>query len=599
MAYDTSIPVTKDEAKKHYYHSGVTATVRATAPISSTIENYNKIALSLGIIRYDASGKKIGSNRYNGTKVNSPMPSGSSFTASESGQYEYRVTASAYQINDNNWVYVDTENLTGTASYTYGSKATPTASCSITGGFVDRSTDQTFKFSADAIDYIDEQYSIASGTLYYKLSTAGSYTSTTLTDGTAVLPANTFAAEETYDFYAVLVMDDGTSITTPVTQINTIEPAPTATALSPSNRVMYGAVLFDWDYSIATGTDQYAFDLQISSDQSVWADVASHEVSTATEKTASVSLAGTVYWRVRVYNSGDTASSWSSVLSFVNNVPPDPPQISSISGTGRISVNWNAPDQIAYQVVVGDYDSGWVYSTDKSHFINDYLVNGSYTVKVRITSGNGFVSDWAAVTYTQSISSPAPTAVVEMFEGCNRITIDAGSFDTFYILRNGEVIAQTTAGVYEDFFCNGADEYIVRGVNADDTFADLPLTGAYTCRKPAVITPDGDIVYVNERLDEQPDISASEVLDVVSVGYLGRAKPVHHVGRLLTRMWTVACAQRLELGKIYFYRNFRGDKSWVICKSIQSSLNWFGVHEYQFTLEETDYKEGIGYELQS
>ena len=60
MAYDTSIPVTKDEAKKHYYHSGVTATVRATAPISSTIENYNKIALSLGIIRYDASGKKIG-----------------------------------------------------------------------------------------------------------------------------------------------------------------------------------------------------------------------------------------------------------------------------------------------------------------------------------------------------------------------------------------------------------------------------------------------------------------------------------------------------------------------------------------------------------
>ena len=133
-----------------------------------------------------------------------------------------------------------------------------------------------------------------------------------------------------------------------------------------------------------------------------------------------------------------------------------------------------------------------------------------------------------------------------MFEGCNRIPIDAGSFDTFYILRNGEVIAQTTAGVYEDFFCNGADEYIVRGVNADDTFADLPLTGAYTCRKPAVITPDGDIVYVNERLDEQPDISASEVLDVVSVGYLGRAKPVHHVGRLsqarrqaspVTRVW--------------------------------------------------------------
>ena len=88
-----------------------------------------------------------------------------------------------------------------------------------------------------------------------------------------------------------------------------------------------------------------------------------------------------------------------------------------------------------------------------------------------------------------------------------------------------------------------------------------------------------------------------DALDVVSVSYLGRTKPVHHIGKLLTRTWTVACSERLQLGKTYFYRNFRGDKAWVICKSVQSSLNWFGVHEYQFTLEETDYSEGIEYEV--
>lgn len=183
-----------------------------------------------------------------------------------------------------------------------------------------------------------------------------------------------------------------------------------------------------------------------------------------------------------------------------------------------------------------------------------------------------------------------------MKEGFNEITI-SGAFDKYYIIRNGVVIAQTTAGTYSDYFCNGTDNYVIRGVNADDTFGDSVLTGRYTCRRPALITRDNSILYINERLDEEPQISASNTLAVVAAEYLGRAKPVHHVGQMNTRTWSVSCSRSPVPGEIYFYRNFRGDKAWVICSNVQSTLNSIGVHEYQFTLEETDYKEAVDYEV--
>lgn len=597
MAQYTNLPISKDAAKKHYLHSGATATITTTGAIASTVENYNKIRLALNFVRYNASGTNVGSVSYKGTAVNSPMTSGTSFTASHSESYDYVVNAYAYQINDNLSLAIDTDKLSGTAAYTYGTKATPTASCNITGGYINPTVAQTFRFTPEEIDYIDEQYTISSGTLYYKLKSAGAYTSKALTDGAYTLPANTFTAQNVYEFYADLVMDDGTAVTTSVTEINTNETTPTVTAVGPSNIVTYGSVPFSWTYSISTGTAQYAYDIQISTDQVTWTDVSSHTVSDDTSYTATVSTAGTLYWRVRGYNTVNTASAWSNVLSFVNVAPPDAPTISSVSGTGRLTVAWNSNDQIAFQVIIGNYDSGWVYSTDKTYFLNEYLKDGNYTIKVRIASSTGLISDWATLTYTQNLGAAVPTATLDMMEGYNQFSIDAGTFDKFYIIRNGVVIAQTSAGTYDDYFCNGADEYIIRGVYADDTFADLHLTGAYTCNKPAVITPNCEIIYVNERLDEQPDITNTDTLDVVGVSYLGRSKPVHHVGDLKTRTWSIACSQQIGLGQIYYYRNFRGDKAWVICKTIQSGLNWFGVHEYQFTLEETDYNEGIDYEI--
>ena len=467
---------------------------------------------------------------------------------------------------------------------------------SVTGGYLSAVVSNVITLAATEIASQLIPYTVASGIFYYKKTSASSYSSIPFTGNSVTVPANTLERDEEYNYYFTAEADDGTTTTTEVYTVSTGDAVGTVTALSPNNMVAYGSPTFTWLYENELGNLQTAFDLQISADQSTWSDIATHQESADTAYTVSVPVGGNLYWRVRAYNQGDVASEWSNILPFSNVLPPSAPTITGVSGAGRITVAWNSANQIAYQVMIGEHDSGWVYSTNKSYFLNDYLPDGVYEIKVRVTNGIGLASDWATMSYTQSGSVAGPSVSVEMKEGFNEITI-SGAFDKYYIIRNGVVIAQTTDGTYSDYFCNGTDNYVIRGVNADDTFGDSVLTGRYTCRKPALIARDNSILYINERLDEEPQISASNTIAVVAAEYLGRTKPVHHVGQMNTRTWSVSCSRSPVPGEIYFYRNFRGDKAWVICSNVQSTLNSIGVHEYQFTLEETDYKEAVDYEV--
>ena len=467
---------------------------------------------------------------------------------------------------------------------------------SVAGGYLSAVIANTITLAATEMASQLIPYTVSSGVFYYKKTSANSYSRISFTGNAVTVPANTLERDEEYNYYFTAVADDGTTTTTEVYTVSTGDAVGTVTALSPNNMVAYGSPTFTWLYENELGNLQTAFDLQISADQSTWSDIATHQESADTAYTVSVPVGGNLYWRVRAYNQGNVASEWSNILPFSNVLPPSAPTITGVSGAGRITVAWNSANQIAYQVMIGEHDSGWVYSTNKSYFLNDYLPDGVYEIKVRVTNGIGLASDWAMVTYTQSGSVAGPSVSVKMKEGFNEITI-SGAFDKYYIIRNGVVIAQTTAGTYSDYFCNGTDNYVIRGVNADDTFGDSVLTGRYTCRKPALIARDNSILYINERLDEEPQISASNTIAVVAAEYLGRTKPVHHVGQMNTRTWSVSCSRSPVPGEIYFYRNFRGDKAWVICSNVQSTLNSIGVHEYQFTLEETDYKEAVDYEV--
>lgn len=244
MANLTELTISKDTTKKHYYHSGVSAAVHTTGSIASTIDGYTKGKLALTFVKYDGNGSKVDSVTNDGSVSNLPLASGASFSSSASGQYNYRVYGVAYQgwSDGSLWNYINTDKLTGSASYTYGSKATPSISASFKGGYLRPDVANTITFTSNKINYIDEQYSVASGTLRYKLSSASTWTSINFTGNSVTIPANTFSSGNTYNMEASIVTDDSTSVTVTFNNVSTVDATPTVTGVSPNGTVGYGDV---------------------------------------------------------------------------------------------------------------------------------------------------------------------------------------------------------------------------------------------------------------------------------------------------------------------------------------------------------------------
>ena len=64
-----------------------------------------------------------------------------------------------------------------TAAIQYGAKAVPDISSSFKGGYMRPDLAKTITFTSNKVNNIYEQYTISSGVFYYKLSSAGAYSS--------------------------------------------------------------------------------------------------------------------------------------------------------------------------------------------------------------------------------------------------------------------------------------------------------------------------------------------------------------------------------------------------------------------------------------
>ena len=150
-----------------------------------------------------------------------------------------------------------------------------------------------------AEDTIPVQYSVASGTLHYKTA-SGSYVDYAFTGSACNVPANTLTVNNTYTMYATCIMDDGTSADTATWTITTTDSTPSVTPIYPVYATVSGTFTFKWTYSSAAGFSQYAYDLQLSHDNSTWTDIASKTVTTETTLTYTISTAGKRWWRIRL-----------------------------------------------------------------------------------------------------------------------------------------------------------------------------------------------------------------------------------------------------------------------------------------------------------
>lgn len=603
MANLTELTISKDTTKKHYYHSGVSAAVHTTGSIASTIDGYTKGKLALTFVKYDGNGSKVDSVTNDGSVSNLPLASGASFSSSASGQYNYRVYGVAYQgwSDGSLWNYINTDKLTGSASYIYGSKATPSISASFKGGYLRPDVANTITFTSNKINYIDEQYSVASGTLRYKLSSASTWTSINFTGNSVTIPANTFSSGNTYNMEASIVTDDSTSVTVTFNNVSTVDATPTVTGVSPNGTVGYGDVSFSWLYSITTGTPQRAYEIRYKVDGGAYVTTGK-VISSATQATVNVPTSGTVDWSVRAYNQDDVASDWSSDLTFVNIAPPQAPTITSISATSRPVITWSSADQIAYQVQIlnnGNVleDSGMIYSGSNSYTSDEYYPDGTYLVKIRIVNQYGRTSDWASSEFTLTSALTAPPFMLASTPDGVQITITtSGTFSAYYIKRDGVTIAQTD-GSYIDRYGNGEHTYTVIGVSGNDGAQSSQMITSIIDHT-SLITEDGTVYEVNHRMGSPVGIGyqVNAVFDTAE--YIGASVPEHTFAKMREKRYSIAFKDYVDveelLGKTVYFADIYGNGDWCAITSIGRTESRIG-NETTAELQVTKHDEAIDY----
>lgn len=494
-------------------------------------------------------------------------------------------------------------NLTFTSNRTFDFEA----STDFAGGYKNPAKPFTIKTSATYLTKSLKQYEIASGIFYYKETSASTYSSLPFTGNSITVPAGTLQDSKVYDIYFDVTSTTGTTVQCGQAQITTSDGPAVTTAVSPNNEVTYGTVPFRWNYSNITGELQHAFDLQISTDNSDWTDVFTHEVTDQTQVTAEITTSGTVYWRVRGYNQSDVAGAWSASVSFANVVPPQPPVILQIIPGGRIQVRWSATGQISYQMqVLQDdavvYDSGIVYGTSTLARVNEYLTNGQYTVRVRISNSYGLTSQWSTMNYQQQNQLPNLTVTANYSEarGGVLITVQDDDYEKFYLIRNGILAAKFTGTEYIDQFAAGVTQYRLIGVTSEDNFGQAVFTVTVPTGSARLITEDGQTLSVSERWGNMNDASQTEDIRYSANEFFGATAPEHTFSKMRTKRITRAFydPDRISaqlLGKIAFYTDEYGNSDWVAILSRSRSDSWIG-DDTTIEMELTTRSEVITYD---
>ena len=506
-------------------------------------------------------------------------------------------------VSDTNNKYYDFTFTGIELTLDYTEITTPVFTLNPSGGFINYSSNYTLTLNNANTQKLVNKFELTGGTLKYKLSSASTYSSINFTGNTVTIPSGTLTGANTYDIYADFTTTNNLTNNTTTGVYSTEDAAAVVSVIAPTNSIEYGTVNFSWNYSNTYGSDQHAFDLALSDDNVTFNTVISHEVTAETSTTYTVNTAGAKYWKVRAYNLDDVAGDWSDVGYFVNNIPPEAPTITNISGAGRLTVTWSSSSQIAYEVEVyqGDnkiYDSGEQYTTAKTHLINEYLPNGSYTIKVKVIDSFGNSSAYAEQTY--NIDNVGSLNVTYTADDTVTLNYDVTGVSTVYILRNGEIIAQTTSGVFNDIYANGTNVYTVITVNADDSYSIGTVETENLVKYTRLVDLEGNIYDISHRFNERIGITRTDQADFDSALFLGSIKPVHTFSKGRIRRYNVTFAYSGDytefMAKVVRFMDVYGHSDYVVIPNVSANYRYYG-NELSASLEVTDYKTGITYAL--
>lgn len=424
------------------------------------------------------------------------------------------------------------------------------------------------------------------------------------------VPANTFPSG-TLEWRVKVTANSGTTTTSAWQEITTTDVTPTAKPVSPSGIVIDATIVnrFSWQHIISTGTPQSKADLQWSADGTTW-----NTLATVTGKNqyydvpANKFTSGTKYWRVRTYNTDNTASEWSDKAEFIAINAPSAPSIVIQSTGPRPRITWQTTEQEAYQLTLSSgYASGTVYGTEKAWRSPVYLADGRYTIRVRVQNKYGMWSEWSAAALP--VSHTEGEAITLSADASHEAALTwqtAGSYDFYLIERDGVAIGRTVQKQYVDHTSIGSVTYRVRGcydesdnygVSNSDTVEVLPETNMICDLETGV--------WLEMRLSETQlrTNRTSFSAGVSTVHLAGLAYPIEERSEQRDRALSVACAwphaQRaaalaLEalVGRLVCLKDRYGNMAIGSLPSLESNCDEF-MRRYSFTISHTNREEAI------
>lgn len=376
------------------------------------------------------------------------------------------------------------------------------------------------------------------------------------------------------------------------------------TGLSPSGEMLDGAspILLSWQHNSPLNTAPTAFEVQVDLETgSGWRPLSGKITSDQSSYTvpADTLPSGNVRWRVRDYNSDGLASQWSEPAAVLIRAAPRIPDITSVTSLPKPVVQWFVSGQQAYQLQVGEWDSGVVFGATRQAQVTEFLPDGPAVVRLRVQNNFGLWSEWATATVT--IRNTPGQAITVNDRATKTDLILSWQCDEDYaqyiIYRDGEQIGSATNKEFIDHMANGKASYSVRGVRADSTYTDSAPTVGILRLRMGYIAAAGEWEWLALRClrGKYPGVETSERADIAYTHYSGRALPVAEYSEHRTRQHALSFTlrERKELmqlrgmvGKHVVYKDLWERVITGMLDELSVASDW--AADVSFTITEVD-----------
>lgn len=450
-----------------------------------------------------------------------------------------------------------------------------------------------------------------SAILRWRTNSVGSVTQHNVgTNNFIDLPAGTFTAN-TVEWQVKVFTSVGKTIESEWVPLVTEDTLSTPACIAPVGQIIddKNGVSFVWQHINATGTEQTAWQLSASTDAGAHYETLAQDTSAANSYTLSRGrlAQGMFLWRIQTRNSDGIWGAFSTPATTILRRSPETPIISYADGKPIPVLRWQSSDQEAYRVTIGLFDSGWIYGTQKEYQHNDVLADGSYLVTVCIKTLFELESQPARMTMVVRNEPGAEITATGAQRRCDAQVFwsSKGTYNCYYILRDGVAIAKTTQTRYIDCFACGKHTYIIRGMLPNGFYTDSTPIIVWSVVANAVISALEPVEWLELSVKKggAPTHEAERSYQKSYVHYYGKQYPVEQSTDMITMQHTFSFTLRTRAEYAALHAMQRGTVVYKNCYGDLIVGSMGALHaDYQdridltFTIMETDFKERIAYD---